>query len=220
MLGRGKSQLRRESIKNKLFNYSSVRITHKPPSNPVRRNTTRAQHRNLHARSQPNMRQLESVSNLDGTKSYKSIERDTPTGLMPRLTVSQSAPHTPVTAGHSDNGLLKSVPRLLSEPIVSSRTKNSPGVKSLDMKFTKSERSSPYFTDKRLENSESNYEIDSTCNNKSNKNAPVPIHSPKTNNKRETKFFLKSPILKKDTKVQLDNAKVDKTLHVKDGTDV
>lgn len=222
VLGRGKSQNRQhESIKRKLINYSSMRITHKPPSIPVRRNTTRAQHRNLHARSQPNMRQLESVSNLNSTKSYKSIDRDTPTGNMPRLTVSQSAPHTPVSTGHPDHNFCKSVPRLLSEPIVGSCVKsNSPGVKSLQ--FIKSERSSPFFNDKKFDNNtDSNCDLDS---NKSNKifNTPVPVHSPKIINKRENKFFLKSPILKKDTKIQLDNPiKNDKMKSVKtDGTDV
>lgn len=168
------------------------------------------------------MRQLESASNLDTSKSYKSIDRDTPTSNMPRLTVSQSAPHTPVSANHSETNIFKSVPRLLSEPIVGSRVKTySPGVKSLDNKLAKSERSSPYFLDKKLDHIEANCEEE---NNKCIKslNTPVPVHSPKISNKKETKFFLKSPILKKDTKVQLENTnKNDKMKFVTaDGTDV
>lgn len=184
-----------------------MRITHKAPSIPVRRNTTRTQHRDLHARSQPNMRQLESVSNLDGTKSYKSMDRDTPTGgNMTRLTVSQSAPHTPVSAFHSDINLFKSVPRLLSDPIVSSRTtRSSPGIKSLQL--IRSERCSPYFNDKKIDNAtDSNCDLDNSNKSLRNSNTPmVPVHSPKIIDKRESRFTLKSPILKKDTKIQLDN---------------
>lgn len=64
------------------------------------------------------MRQIGS-QNLENMKSMKSIDRDITSNTINRMTVSQSAPHTPVSASnHSDNCQFKAVPRLLSEPIV------------------------------------------------------------------------------------------------------
>lgn len=51
VLGRARTQQKNESTGRKLFNYSSMRLTHRTPANPVRRNTTRAHQRNnMHAR--------------------------------------------------------------------------------------------------------------------------------------------------------------------------
>lgn len=50
-MGRAKSQQKGDSFGKKIFpNYSSMRISHRTPANPVRRNTTRAHRCNLHAR--------------------------------------------------------------------------------------------------------------------------------------------------------------------------
>lgn len=51
VLGRARTQQKSESGR-KLFNYSSMRLTHRAPANPVRRNTTRAHQRNMHARQE------------------------------------------------------------------------------------------------------------------------------------------------------------------------
>ena len=165
------------------------------------------------------MRQLGSASQLDGSKSsYKSVERDTPTAnAIPRTIVSQSAPHTPVSVpGHGD-GLLKSVPRLLSEPAVNARSMNSsPGVKSLDLGKSKSDRNSSHFVEKF----ETPAELG--CDGFKSLRAPgafVPVHSPMSGAKKESKFFLKSPLVKRETKVQIDEQKSDK-VNVGDGTDV
>lgn len=161
------------------------------------------------------MRQLGSGSHLDNTRSYKSIDRDTPNNNPPRLTVSQSAPHTPVSSNHSEGALFKSVPRLLSEPIVGSRLKNSsPAIRSIDFKSSKSERNSPYLLDKKIDNLEINTDGDSTKNLRG-PNIPVPIHSPKCLNKKESKFFLKSPLVKRETKIQIEStSKPDSTKNV------
>ncbi|KAF2879864.1 hypothetical protein ILUMI_26321 [Ignelater luminosus] len=209
-MGRAKSQQRGDSFGKKIFpNYSSMRISHRTPANPVRRNTTRAHRCNLHARSQPNMRQFGSGTNLENSKSYKSIDRDTPVNALPRMTVSQSAPHTPVSASnHSDGQVLRSVPRLLSEPMVSSQTRNSsPGIKSLDNKVSKSDRNSPYLQDAKKLDSADYVQVDGIDAYKNLKvpGASVPIHSPRSLTKRDSKFQLKSPLVKRDTKSKLEN---------------
>lgn len=147
------------------------------------------------------MRQFGSGSNLENSKSYKSIDREN-TGNMPRMTVSQSAPHTPVSAAsHSESHNLKTVPRLLSEPIVSSHSRTSSGGK-----FSKSDRSSPYLQDKKLNSLE-----DTNDTNGVGKSLKVPIvnlsaHSPKVLLKRDSRLFsLKSPLVKRDTKSKLEN---------------
>lgn len=48
-LGRAKTQQHTNENKN-IINYSSMRITRKPGGYPVRRNTTRANQRTMHAR--------------------------------------------------------------------------------------------------------------------------------------------------------------------------
>lgn len=160
-------------------------------------------------RSQPNMRQFGSGTNLENSKSYKSIDRDTPVNALPRMTVSQSAPHTPVSASnHSDGLVLRSVPRLLSEPMVSSQTRNSsPGIKSLDNKISKSDRNSPYLQDAKKLDSADYVQVDGIDAYKNLKvpGASVPIHSPRSLTKRDSKFQLKSPLVKRDTKSKLEN---------------
>lgn len=47
VLGRARTQQKGE---RKIINYSSMRITHKSGGYPVRRNTTRANHKHMHAR--------------------------------------------------------------------------------------------------------------------------------------------------------------------------
>lgn len=51
MISRPRSQIKNEGDKtHKLNNYSSMRHPHRTPTNPVRRNTTRAQNRCAHAK--------------------------------------------------------------------------------------------------------------------------------------------------------------------------
>lgn len=152
-------------------------------------------------------------------ESYKSksSEKDTPFNNPPRSMISQSAPHTPVsTPGHSECMSFKSVPRLLSEPAVNSKSRSlSPGTKLIDLQNRKSERNSPYMNDKKSEN------IDLNCDGtKYLRNSLfVPVHSPKDMNKKEAKFFLRSPLVKRETKLQIESTKTDK-LTRNDGTDV
>lgn len=172
-------------------------------------------------RSQPNMRQLGSAGHLESTKSYKSIDRDTPSIIIPRMMISQSAPHTPVSVPSHPDSFYKSVPRLLSEPNVGCRTKNSsPGVKSIDSK--KSDRASPFILDnKKLDNLEVNLEGVESFKSFKSPNMCVPVHSPKNLTKRDSKFILKSPLVKRETKVQIENncSKVDRKKSL-DGTNV
>ncbi|KAK5646054.1 hypothetical protein RI129_004518 [Pyrocoelia pectoralis] len=204
VMTRPKSQQRDESSRKKIFpNYSSMRISHRAPPNPVRRNTTRTHRSNLHARSQPNMRQLGSGSNLENSKLYnKSIDHGTPANSLHRMTISQSAPHTPLCACHCDGQMVRSVPRLLSEPTVNHPTSLSPTMNTYHT--SKSHRNSPFLQDKMFEGI-SNDGSDGARVLK----VPgiiVPIHSPtKTQNKRDSKFNLKSPLTKRDTKCKLDS---------------
>lgn len=163
------------------------------------------------------MRQLGSGSQLENIKSNKSIDRDTPTSNNPKTMISQSAPHTPVSVPNNPDGMFnKSVPRLLSEPIVGQRFRNSsPGVKSLDSRTSKT---SPFLFDKKLDNLEVN--CDGIESYKSNKNPNVPVHSPKGVSKKESKFFLKSPLVKRETKVQIENSTNGDRKKSVDGTDV
>ncbi|KAL1490421.1 hypothetical protein ABEB36_013120 [Hypothenemus hampei] len=202
VLGRAKTQGKYD-ITKKIINYSSMRITNKASGGPIRRNTTRGNQKNMHARSQPNMRQIGSQNLMDGMKSMKSIDRDLTSNTISRMAVSQSAPHTPVSAtNHYEGPPFKSVPRLLSEPIVN-RSKSSPGSNG------KRPHKDPIGG---VENSE---------NIKMKVSEPiVPIHfSPKHVLKRDTKFSLKSPLGKRDGKVHMDGSKLNK-VHSLDGTHV
>ncbi|GJQ67397.1 hypothetical protein Trydic_g8273 [Trypoxylus dichotomus] len=226
VLGRAKSQQKNESSR-RIFR--SMRLTQKPQSNPVRRNTTRAHQRNMHASeyftgdeinfiSQPNMRQLGSVNHMDNYKSNRSSEKDTPSSHLPRMTVSQSAPHTPVsTPGHADCMPFKTVPRLLSEPAVNSKSRSlSPSMKMIDLQNRRSEKNSPCMGDKKSDS------IDVNCDGvKILRNSLfVPVHSPKDLSKREAKFFLNTPLVKRNTtKIQVESPKADKMMRF-DGTDV
>lgn len=211
VLGRARTQ-QKIDVGKKIFNYSSMRIPHRTPAYPIRRNTTRANQRNMHARSQPNMRQLGSGSQLENMKSYKSLDKDIITNN--KMMISQSAPHTPVSApNHNDGSIFKSVPRLLSEPMVGYRSKSS----SPATKTSKLERNSPHLIDKREINSEmsDSFKVRSL-------GPTVPVHSsPK--HKKDMKFFLKSPLIKRDTKIQLErSSSKDKTERINsvDGTHV
>lgn len=164
-----------------------MRLTHRTPANPVRRNTTRGHHRNMHARSQPNMRQISAfgsqIDSLSGsTKQHKSIERDATVTSIPKVCVSQSAPHTPIAYPNIECNSGKSVPRGLSEPIVTSRTKHA------SIKFKHIETSPRVLR------------------------TPA---SPKGINKKESKFFLRSPLAKRD-----NSFKFDRFNKKSDGTDV
>lgn len=155
------------------------------------------------------MRQLESVTNLDSRKSSVKQEKET-TYNIHRTHVSQSAPHTPVSGPlfENDGVYLKAVPRLLSEPLVSATTPNnvSPGLKSLESGDSKR---SPFFKDKKIENSSVDVYLKSSFNQtKINiKNAQInniaPVHSPKMLNYNDSM----SSLIKKDTKIQLEMPK-------------
>ncbi|XP_044268161.1 adenylyl cyclase 78C-like [Tribolium madens] len=184
VLGRARTQ-QKIDVGKKIINYSSMRIPHRTPAYPIRRNTTRASQRNMHARSQPNMRQLGSGSHLENIKSYnRSIEKDTVNNIN-RMMVSQSAPHTPVSApNHTEGPIFKSVPRLLSEPMVGCRSKSS----SPATKTSKLERNSPQLGD--------SFKVRSL-------GPHVPVHTSPKHLKKD-KFFLKSPLIKRETKIQLE----------------
>lgn len=162
------------------------------------------------------MRQLGSGSQLENSKFYsKSIDRDTTIGNISRMTISQSAPHTPVSAPNHDTCIIKTVPRLLSEPLVGTRNP-SPGSKSLDSKVLKSQRVSPFFEKKREE--EINEASEGTKVSRAS-SVCVPVHSPKHLIKKESKFSLK-----RDTKIQMEDngappEKISR-MNAFDGTDV
>lgn len=140
------------------------------------------------------MRQLGS-GQLENSKFYsKSIDRDATISNISKMTVSQSAPHTPVSAPNHDTSVTKTVPRLLSEPLVGTRNL-SPGSKSLDSKVSKSQKPSPFF-EKRKE--EQITEGEGT-NIPKTASVCVPIHSPKHIVKKESKFTVR-----RDTKVQME----------------
>lgn len=212
VLGRAKTQQKGE---RKIINYSSMRITHKSGGYPVRRNTTRgANQKHMHARSQPNMRQFSgSGAYLENIKSMKSMERDLTSNTISRMAVSQSAPHTPVTAANHEGPIFKSVPRLLSEPIVNRSKSCSPSTKT-----SRLERQISVSADRREEAIE-----DINDSIKVKMTAIVPVHSPKHLPKRESKFSLKSPLSRRETKIQIENAinreKLSK-VHSLDGTHV
>lgn len=166
------------------------------------------------------MRQLGSVNQIENYKSSKPTDKDTASNHLPRAAVSQSAPHTPVsTPGHSECMPFKSVPRLLSEPAVNSKSRSlSPSGKMIDLQNRRSEKNSPYLNDKKSETMDGNYEnVIKTARN----TLFVPVHSPKDLSKRETKFFLKSPLVRRDAmKIQVESPKSDKLARVDGGTDV
>lgn len=198
VMGRARTQQNSDRIKK--ISYSSMRIPHKTSGYPVRRNTTRLHNqRNIHARSQPNMRQLGSVSQFENMK-MKSIDRDTTSNTISRMAVSQSAPHTPVSGPcHGEGPIFKTTPKLSeSEPTVNrSRSTTSP-------RHYYRNTSSPYFQERRLE---ANHSLDKGDSLKVKNQTVVPVHSPKSLAKRESKFSLKSPLIKRETKVQLENVK-------------
>ncbi|XP_066141819.1 adenylate cyclase type 8 [Euwallacea fornicatus] len=208
VLGRARTQGKND-LTRKIMNYSSMRVTNKTSGGPVRRNTTRGNHKNMHARSQPNMRQIGS-QNLETMKSLKSIDRDMTSGTINRMTISQSAPHTPVSStNHCENSQFKAVPRLLSEPIVN-RSRSSP---SSNQKRTQKELNKTVVDNQALDKTDSLKQKLSE--------AIVPIHhSPKHILRRETKFSLRSPMGRRDPKMQLEgNNKLNK-VHSLDGTHV
>ncbi|XP_030767972.1 adenylate cyclase type 8-like isoform X2 [Sitophilus oryzae] len=207
VLGRARTQ-GKSDINKKIINYSSMRITNKTTGGPVRRNTTRGNHKNMHARSQPNMRQLSS-QNLENMKSMKSIDRDITSATINRMAVSQSAPHTPVSSSvHLENTNFKPVSRLLSEPIVNRSSSLA--------SHKKSKADNKTVID--------NGAIDETENFKVKPSeAIVPVHSPKHCIKRDTKFSLRSPLGRKEARVQIEAAHLRDRLnkvHSLDGTHV
>ncbi|XP_060516864.1 adenylate cyclase type 8 [Cylas formicarius] len=208
VLGRAKTQGKTDASK-RIINYSSMRITNRTGGAPVRRNTTRAHQKNMHARSQPNMRQIGS-QNLDNMKSLKSIDRDLTSSNISRMAISQSAPHTPVSAPSHDAPLFRGVPRLLSEPIVN-RSRSSPGVKPRESRHAKV----PNLT-------ENHSSGDTTERFKVKSVEPVaPVHySPKHVPRRDMKFSLRSPLNKRD-KIQIEGGRPSDRLnkmHSLDGT--
>ncbi|KAG5885373.1 Adenylyl cyclase 78C [Gonioctena quinquepunctata] len=197
VLGRARTQQKTEGGR-KIINYSSMRVTQKAFGYPVRRNTTRANQKHSHARSQPNMRQLSGSGNyLENMKYMRSIDVDVTSSNINRMTVSQSAPHTPVSASNHEGPIFKSVPRLLSEPIVNRSKSCSPCTKT-----SRLERNISNLADRKTEGF-------TTDHNDSFKVKPagvVPVHSPKHLNKKESKFSLKSPLIRRETKTQLENS--------------
>ncbi|CAH0557313.1 unnamed protein product [Brassicogethes aeneus] len=183
VLGRARTQQKHDTKK-----YSSMRITHKATGYPVRRNTTRANQRTMHARSQPNMRQLGSGSHLEN----KPMEREITSTTINKITISQSAPHTPVSAPNfNETPIFKAVPRLLSEPIVNRTKSNSPGPRP---------KTAP------INVLEKNGEIADIFNVKCS--LPPSVHSPKSPKhlaKKESRFSLKSPLYKRETKIQIEH---------------
>lgn len=118
------------------------------------------------------------------------------------MAVSQSAPHTPVTS--YGDGAMKTVPRLLSEPLVTAKNHPSPGVKSLEGKNSKCERISP-FLNKKSESVDNSCDEPRVAKVSRAGSVCVPVHSPKGHSKKESKFSLKSPLVKKETKIHLEN---------------
>lgn len=175
------------------------------------------------------MRQMDSGISLDSRKSsVKQQEKETTYNVL-RTHISQSAPHTPVSAPlyEPDGVYLKSVPRLLSEPTVSTTGQNvSPGIRSLDSANSKR---SPFFNDKKVDNCDNNVKDDKQFNQSKVgvksiqiQNNIAPVHSPKINNCNDNI----SPLVKRDTKIQLDippkvaQAKLTQNNNAMDGTNV
>lgn len=110
-IGRAKSQQKKptdvapaaSSTNNRLSNFSSMRLSGRSTSNPVRRNTTRAGHNQQHqgphsTRSQPNMRQFSvdpSVLQHNNSNIVSTIQQQ----QQPQHHHS-SAPQTPLTGEH------------------------------------------------------------------------------------------------------------------------
>lgn len=142
------------------------------------------------------MRQLAgSGSHLEYLRSGKSIEKDVTVNNLSKM-VSQSAPHTPVSApNHSEGAIFKSVPRLFSEPMVGSKSKSPVHT----TKTSRLERNSPRLSERKQDSLEESFKVRSW-------GAAVPVHSPKNLSKKENKFFLKSPLIKRDTRVQLERS--------------
>lgn len=161
------------------------------------------------------MRQLGSGCQLENSKFYsKSIDHDATISNISRMTVSQSAPHTPVSASNHDTSVVKTVPRLLSEPLVGARNP-SPGSKSLDSKVTKTQKPFPFFERRREE------KITEGEGTKVSRAASVcvPIHSPKHSVKKESKFSLRKDI---NVKIENNGGPPEKITRMNafDGTDV
>ncbi|KAL3280965.1 hypothetical protein HHI36_004190 [Cryptolaemus montrouzieri] len=202
--GTGISRTKSHKNNKKIANYSSVRITQRTPAYPVRRNTTRTNQRTMHARSQPNMRQLgTSGSTLESMRLYKSIERDCTVNTISKMAISQSAPHTPVSApSHIEGVAIKTVPRLLSEPTVGGpRSRTS----SPNMRNTKVDKNLPFLLEKRTD------VLDNITEN-SSRSTPVnivPVHSPKNSPKHSPKHLINSlrssaSLRKHENKVQVE----------------
>ncbi|CAH1986816.1 unnamed protein product [Acanthoscelides obtectus] len=197
VLGRARTQQRADG--RRIINYSSMRLSQRPGGYPIRRNTTRAHQKQMHARSQPNMRQLSgSGTYLENMKSMRSIDHDPIPNNHHKMAVSQSAPHTPVSATSHEGSIFKSVPRLLSEPIVNRSKSCSPGSKG--------------HRDRKLDS----YANDLNDSFKIKNTNVVAAQSPK---KKDSKFSLRSPLIKRETKVQVDRDRLNK-VHSLDGTHV
>lgn len=157
------------------------------------------------------MRQLGSACHLEHTKSYhKSIERDIiVVNNASRMTVSQSAPHTPVSSSPThqhDGAAFRTVPRLLSEPIVGARCRNNTTC-SPPTKTSRLENNSSFLKEKKLDNMNS-FDMSDSFRVKpfTSSQQPVPVHSPK-GRKDVSKFFVKSPLMKRDTmRIQVENS--------------
>lgn len=135
---------------------------------------------------------------------YKSSMKEKDSSNRSRMHISQSAPHTPVSTPHENEGMtFKSVPRLLSEPLVNSNS-HSPSQRSVDSGV----RKSPFLNDKKSEISQSTLNGDSCQDSltvKNNYANIVPVHSQFLTPKD---CIPKSPIVKRDTKIQLENNKM------------
>lgn len=135
---------------------------------------------------------------------------------------SQSAPHTPVSSTPNDlsvnhiSGNMASVPRLLSEPIVTKRSAPASRTQSLSPVFINKQTSSMSSndTDSRIHFDKSNspeplnsvvqtHSRNLSSNSASNVVVPtVIVHSPKRSigRSKESRFSLKSPLFKKESK--------------------
>lgn len=164
-------------------------------------------------RSQPNIRQIENSGQNNSRKT--SVKEKGATKSSMRMHISQSAPHTPVSAPshESDAAHFKSVPRLLSEPSVNINSQ-SPSQRSMDSNF----RKSPFLNDKKSIGSELSTQDGDSHHRNSNQDTLnikhaqniAPVHSPLLAPNKD--FLPKSPLVKRDMKIQLENTK---TMHAK-----
>lgn len=163
-------------------------------------------------RSQPNIRQIENNSLNNSRKT--SVKEKSTTRSSFHMHISQSAPHTPVSAPSHDNDAnhFKSIPRLLSEPMVNLNSQ-SPSQKSMDSNL----RKSPFLNDKKSITSElsaqdedKHHSNQNTLNVKNIQNI-APVHNSLLVPNKEN-FIHKSPLVKRNTKIQLEN---NKTVHAK-----